>query len=190
MDLISEAKKELARAKEKHDWFSLTELEKVAILANEAGEALQAAVKWKKDASQDAKVKAELIQTTAMCMRVWEELGFGEVEEKERHPYASHPYIRNLEPGESYEEYGTVSKEAWNKLGEGMFRAIGEQMAKDIDPWVEDESHVTIDGVRFEAVNDSWCLDCELDRCYVGEKVTCGDAVRADKRNVVWKRVG
>ena len=63
---------ELEKCKTKHPEFPLDVIERIAIMAEEAGEAVQAAnnIKWENGNKDD--LKLELLQTAAVCVRILE----------------------------------------------------------------------------------------------------------------------
>ena len=60
---------ELKRAKIKHPEWPNGVLSQTAIMVGEAGEALKAALKYTEQRGQFEDIRAEVIQTAAMCLR-------------------------------------------------------------------------------------------------------------------------
>lgn len=73
--VIAEIKRELGRAKKIHPDFPDSIVRMVAIMAEEAGEAIREANRIEDDGNGDlAALRTELIQTAAMCVRCLENL--------------------------------------------------------------------------------------------------------------------
>lgn len=66
---------ELERAKALHPKFPLDVIHQVAIMNEEAGEAIRAALNWSYHGEDVEHLKTELIQTAAMCLRCLEHIG-------------------------------------------------------------------------------------------------------------------
>lgn len=97
MNVFDKIMAELERAKAKHDWEKLTCIEMVAVMVQEAGEALREACKGKgsiktsKGENIDRisdNLHTELIQTAAMCLRCLEDLEFEELPKDDPKYYA------------------------------------------------------------------------------------------------------
>ena len=75
---------ELKKAKEKHPFFPLDAVGRCSIMSEEAGEATQVAndivFEGLDDAEHRAKLKAEVLQTACVCVRILEAM---ETEEKQ-----------------------------------------------------------------------------------------------------------
>lgn len=73
--VFAEIKAELNRAKELHPAFPVNIVAMVAIMAEEAGEAIREANRIEDDKNGDlAALRTELIQTAAMCVRCLENI--------------------------------------------------------------------------------------------------------------------
>ncbi|MCP4460925.1 MAG: hypothetical protein GY816_23335 [Cytophagales bacterium] len=68
-DIINAGIQELRRAEEKHPVFPEDLIHKLAIMAEESGEAMQAALNYYYHGGDYSQIKVELVQTMAMCMR-------------------------------------------------------------------------------------------------------------------------
>lgn len=71
---ISAILAELERARLVHSWEGYSTLDAVAVLANEAGEALREAVKIRQGEGDMERLRTEVIQAGAMCLRVLENI--------------------------------------------------------------------------------------------------------------------
>lgn len=60
---------ELVRATKLHSWEGYSTLDMVSVMANEAGEALREAVKIREGGGDMERLKVELTQAGAMCLR-------------------------------------------------------------------------------------------------------------------------
>lgn len=69
-DLILEILGELDSAKTKHPGFPTDVVYQVAVMAEESGEVVRAAVQYAMEGGELSEVRSELIQTAAMCIRV------------------------------------------------------------------------------------------------------------------------
>lgn len=76
--VVLEILHELERAEQKHPVFPSEIVQQVAIMAEEAGEAIREAnrVCWNEGGTLDA-LRTELIQTAAMCLRCIKNMGDG-----------------------------------------------------------------------------------------------------------------
>lgn len=74
MTNISDILQEQRRARRLHSWEGYSILDKVAVLANEAGEALREAVKIRQGEGDMARLRTEIIQSAAMALRCLEGL--------------------------------------------------------------------------------------------------------------------
>jgi NTP pyrophosphatase (non-canonical NTP hydrolase) len=70
----SEIDAELKRAKEKHPNYPTDDFKRLAIIQEELGETFQAALQYHDEDGHYDKVRKELIQTAAMCMRMLENM--------------------------------------------------------------------------------------------------------------------
>lgn len=68
---------ELERAESIHPKFPMATLDQVAIMVEEAGESLRAALNYKYHDQPKSEVVKEVIQTGAMCIRVLKHIGAG-----------------------------------------------------------------------------------------------------------------
>jgi NTP pyrophosphatase (non-canonical NTP hydrolase) len=66
--------KELIRAKKLHPAYPDNIFEKLAIITEESGEVAKAVLKYKYENGDFQNIKTELIQTAAMCIRMYESL--------------------------------------------------------------------------------------------------------------------
>lgn len=73
-NIIDQIKKELNRAKKKHPYFPTDIIHQVAIMSEEAGEAIRAALNHRYACDPLEEVRTELIQTAAMCIRCLENM--------------------------------------------------------------------------------------------------------------------
>ena len=71
MSIIREIKAELRRARKLHDWPDDL-IHQVAVIAEEAGEVVQAANNHVYGAASKDKIREEVIQTAATCLRYLE----------------------------------------------------------------------------------------------------------------------
>ena len=67
--------RELDKAKKKHPNFPKDRIHQVAIMAEESGEAIQAAIDLIYDKGTIKNLETELLQTAAMCIRTLENMG-------------------------------------------------------------------------------------------------------------------
>jgi NTP pyrophosphatase (non-canonical NTP hydrolase) len=65
---------ELNKAKKKHPNYPLDHFKQLSIIQEELGEAFQATLQYHDEGGDFSKIKKELIQTAAMCMRMLESL--------------------------------------------------------------------------------------------------------------------
>jgi NTP pyrophosphatase (non-canonical NTP hydrolase) len=70
--ILFDIEQELEKAKKKHPFFPVNPVERCAIMAEEAGEAVQAANDLRWDAGTKEDFQTELLQTAAMCVRILE----------------------------------------------------------------------------------------------------------------------
>lgn len=73
-NIIYQIKKELNRAKKKHPYFPTDIVHQVAIMNEEAGEAVRAANNYEYHGGVKENIRVELIQTAAMCIRCLENM--------------------------------------------------------------------------------------------------------------------
>lgn len=66
---IDAIQSELKKAQEKHPAWPTDIIHAVAIMQEEAGEAIRAAIQYEYEDGELAEVQKELIQTAAMCLR-------------------------------------------------------------------------------------------------------------------------
>ncbi len=70
--ILFEINRELERAKKVHPEFPESAVERVAIMAEEAGEAIRAANNYTYHNGLKDEIKTELIQTASTCIRILE----------------------------------------------------------------------------------------------------------------------
>ena len=80
---------ELDRACEKHPQFPTDIIHQVAVVGEEAGEALRAAMNLAYEDGDVDELKKELVQTAASCIRVLFKIAEGEYEVINTHPMHS-----------------------------------------------------------------------------------------------------
>ena len=77
--IYSEVLAELGRATKKFPSFPCDPVHSVAVMAEESGEATQASLQWFYEGGNKEKLRGELVQTMAMCIRNIHGIDSGEI---------------------------------------------------------------------------------------------------------------
>ena len=78
--IVSDIEEEIEFAMQKFPTFPCDPIHAVAVMGEESGEAIQAALQWMYEGGSMGKTRKELIQTAAMCIRCLSGIDTGDID--------------------------------------------------------------------------------------------------------------